>query len=228
MQDNLAHLIAIESVLLDRPRPEHHPPDRPHIRNDVGRENEVWVDWFRVRSGPEVLDAFRKVTAARLDVLRAPDYDFGADSWTPMGPGTVGDLLPFRIFDCFTHEQDMRRAVHRPGGWDGIAAGIALGNIRRALPMIVGKKVAPPDGTVVAFAVDGPAGFSVAFALDGRRAVSADGADPTVRLTMSADTFLRLGAGRGDSRERVAAGDVVLTGDTALGERVVDAMNVLF
>ncbi len=47
-----------------------------------------------------------------------PNVDFDADAWTPIGPGTVRDMLPFRIFDSFVHEQDMRRAVGRPG-WLG-------------------------------------------------------------------------------------------------------------
>ena len=44
-----------------------------------------------------------------------------------MGPGTVRDLLPFRIFDSWVHEQDMRRAVHRAGNLDSDAARLAAG-----------------------------------------------------------------------------------------------------
>ena len=56
------------------------------------------------------------LTTERIVKLRALDEaGFGADSWTPMGPGTVRTLLPFRIFDSWVHEQDMRRAVGREG-----------------------------------------------------------------------------------------------------------------
>ena len=37
VQDNLAHVIGIESVILGRAEPELSPPDAEHIKNDVGR-----------------------------------------------------------------------------------------------------------------------------------------------------------------------------------------------
>ena len=42
------------------------------------------------------------------------------------GPGTVRTLLPFRIFDSFVHEQDMRRAVDKPGDLESAAADLTL------------------------------------------------------------------------------------------------------
>jgi uncharacterized protein (TIGR03083 family) len=236
VQDNVAHVTGIESAILGRPEPEHTAPEGEHVRNDVGRRNEVWVDSRRARSGPEVLAEFREVTQARVVALRSMSADdFGAESWTPVGPGTVRDLLPFRVFDCWVHEQDMRRALGRPGGFDADAARDGIGRVAAVMPMVVGKKVKPADGTTVVFDVTGPAGRSLAVAMQDGRAQLVDAlpvdsgrADPTVRLTMDSETFLRLGAGRGDPAAILATGAVSIAGDHELGEAIVAQMNFLF
>ena len=230
VQDNLAHVIGIESVILGRPVPDRMPPDGPHLRNDLARGNEVWVDAYREQTGAAVLTEFRVVTAERLGTLRAPEMDFGADSWTPVGPGTVRDLLPFRVFDSWIHEQDMRRAVGHPGGWYGAAAVSVLDRIAAVMPMVVGKKVAPPEGTTVVFAVTGKVPRSIAIAIvDGRaRVLDAPPEEPTVRLELDGETFVRLGAGRGDPEAILATGHVSIAGDAGLGASVARAMNFLF
>ncbi len=198
VQDNVAHIIGIESVIMGRPPPDHTAPDLPHVKNDIGKSNEVWVDARRARTGPEVLDEFREVTGERIATLRAmTDEGFSAETWTPAGPGTVRDLLPFRIFDSWAHEQDMRRALGRPGHLDGPAAELALGRLTGALPFVVGKKVKPPDGATVVFDWDG---HTTPITMDAGRAKPMDAApaDPTVRLAMDTDTLVRLGMGRGD------------------------------
>jgi uncharacterized protein (TIGR03083 family) len=227
VQDNLAHIIGIESDLLGRHAPTAVDRDWPHVKNDLGLANERWVDAYRNRSGATVLGDFREVTAVRLGVLRDPAVDFGAAAWTPIGPGTVRDMLPFRVFDAWVHEQDMRRAVGRPGGWDTSAAALALDRMVEIMPMVVGKKVGPPDETVVAFAITGPVERDVVIAMaDGRAAIAAEGAQATVTLRLDAETFVRLAAGRGDPDEVVAL--VTFEGDEALGAAVVREMNFLF
>jgi uncharacterized protein (TIGR03083 family) len=228
VQDNLSHLVGIEARLAGRADPEHEVPDLPHVKNDIGRTNEVAVDLRRSRPGAAVLDEFREVTATRIAALRAMTEDeFGAESWTPAGPGTVRDLLPFRIFDSWAHEQDMRRALALPGDVDGRAAALALGRIVSALPYVVGKKVKPPDGTTVVFAWDGR---TTDLVMEGGRAnpLATAPADPTVRLTMGVDTLVRLGLGRGDPKEILGSGAVKVTGDEDLGRRIVKEMNFLF
>jgi len=230
VQDNLAHVIGIEATILGRPTPEHEPAGGPHIKNDVGAGNEVWVDWYRRRSGVEVLADFRAITGERLAQLRAPGYDFGTDAWTPVGPGTVRELLPFRVFDSWIHEQDMRRALGRPGDADSAAASLSLDRIEAVMPMVVGKKVGPPDGTVVAFTVRGPVGRAFAISVTGGRAAFCDSvpAEASAHLEMDADTFVRLASGRGDPESILASGAVTLAGDPKLGRAVAERMNFLF
>jgi uncharacterized protein (TIGR03083 family) len=232
VQDNLAHLSSVEGMLLGRPAPEPElPADLPHVKNDVGRANEVFVDARRSWTGAEVLAEFRAVTAERLGVLRGLDEaGFGADSWTPVGPGTVRDALPFRIFDCWVHEQDMRRAVGRPGDLDSRAAEHTLGMMTGRMPFIVGKKVGAPDGLSVVFALSGPLAREVVVEMvDGRAGMVPNApASPTVRLAMTTETFARLATGRVDPDAARNAGDVTIQGDVELGARVVDNMNYLF
>ena len=231
VQDSVAHLIGIESTLLGIPTPAAELGELPHVRNDLGRMNEQWVEHFRSRPGTEVLDELRTVTARRLEALRGLDEDgFGADSWTPAGPGTVRDLLPFRVFDTWVHEQDLRRALGRPGDLDTPVGRLCLERVRAPMGMVLGKRVHPPDGTTVVFAVTGPVAFDHALEMVEGRAHALDRAPdaPTANLEMSTETFVRLGTGRGDAEAIVASGLVTLEGDAALGNAVATQMNFLF
>jgi uncharacterized protein (TIGR03083 family) len=232
VQDNVVHLSSIESMLIGRPWTGlDAAPDGPHVKNDTGADNEKAVHSRRSWTGADVLAEFRDVTRERIAALRALDTaGFDAESWTPQGPGTVRTLLPFRIFDSYAHEQDMRRAVGRPGGIDSAAAAHAVSMGVGAMPFVVGKKAGAPDGSTVVFSLTAPLAQDVAIEVVGGRArLCAPGVDPpTVRLTMSAATFERLGSGRIDGDACVAAGDVLIDGDEALGRRIVAAMNYLF
>jgi uncharacterized protein (TIGR03083 family) len=231
VQDNLVHISGIESSILGRPVPEHAPPDYDHVKNDAGRINEVWVDSRRSWPGAKVLEEFREVTGTRLAQLRSfTKADFDAESWTPAGPGTVRDLLPFRAFDSWAHEQDILRALDRPGDLDGPVADFAFRRIADALPFVVGKKVHPPDGTTVVFEITGVWPTTVAIGVDGGRAkpLPAPPDAPTATLTMDAQTLACLGMGRWDPATVLDAGRVTIAGDDALGRAVVESMNFLF
>lgn len=232
VQDNLTHLTDIEAMSLGLPRDDHAVPDGlDHVKNDSGARNEVFVDARRGWAGADALAEFLDVTARRLAQLRALTTDgFGADSWTPMGPGTVRDLLPFRVFDSWVHEQDMRGALGRPGGLTGPAAEAAMDRIVGTAGYVVGKKVAPADGTVVVIECTAPLARTIAVAVDGGRArvLDAAPADPTVRLTIPGETYARVACGRADPATVLAAGSVVIDGDAAIGRRIVEELNFLF
>ena len=230
VQDNVVHIVGIESSVLGRPAPEHTPPDLEHIKNDIGRSNEVWVDSRRSWSGTDVFAEFREVTGERIAQLRTfGDAEFSAESWTPAGPGTVRDLLPFRVFDSWAHEQDIRRALGRPGGFTGPVAEMAFARVVNALPFVVGKKVGPPDGTTVVFEITGALPQTVAVGVDGGRAKIVDRpAAPTVTLTLDAEAVACLGMGRWHPGDAIADGAVTIVGDDALGRQVVENMNFMF
>jgi uncharacterized protein (TIGR03083 family) len=231
VQDNLVHLTAIEAMSLGRPWTGHEAPEAAYVKNPIGQSNEHAVDSRRSWRGADALSEFHVVTRERIDGLRALDDDgFGADSWTPAGPGTVRDLLPFRIFDSWVHEQDMRRAVDRPGDLVSRAAELTMGMIVDAMPYVVGKKVGPPDGSTVVFSIAQPLARDVAITMVGGRAARVDDApsDPTVRLAMSGVVFERLACGRVDPAAVLQAQGVQIEGDADLGRRVIAEMNYMF
>ncbi len=201
-----------------------------HTKNELGRRNEVVVDWRRSWPGAKVLDEFREVTAERLTHLRAMSAeDFEAKTQTPVGPGSMRMYMAIRIFDAWVHEQDIRRALDLPGGLDGPVAEHAMSRIVLALPYVVGKKAAAPDGASVVFEVSGPTVLSLPISVQGGRAKPLVAApdSPTVTLRTDFETFACLACGRWDPEEVLASGGVGIEGDRALGEAVVRQMNFM-
>lgn len=231
VQDQVAHMLGTESrVFLGRPMPEHTPLDMDHVQNDIGRMNEIWVDSRRSWPGARVLEEFREVTGERLKALRAMhEADFAAPMQTPIGPGTVRDFLHIRIFDCWVHEQDMRRAVGRPGHLEGPVAEYSVGRLAMAMPFVVGRKAQTADGTTVTFEITGPAGRMLPIGVEGGRAkaLEASPATPTVRLTMDVETLNCLGCGRWAPDQVLQSGKVRIDGNRTLGETIVRQMNFM-
>ncbi len=226
VKDNLSHIIGTESMLLGRDAPAHAPGAKPWVRNPIGQNNEVQVDYRRSWPPEKVLDEFREVSAERMKGLENMSSDeLAGESWTPIGPGTVRDLLAIRTMDCWVHEQDIRRAVGKPGGLEGPVADHAFSRHSGAIPFVVGKKVGASDGTTVVVEVAGQEPFAVG--VDGKRAsrLPEIPAEPDVTLRMDLDTFNRLCCGRGDVSE--VGKNVGVEGDGSLGEKIVQQMNFM-
>jgi len=232
VQDNLVHITALERFILGDPLPaEDVPDDLPHVKNDIGRSNERWIESRRAWKGADALAEFVATTDARIAHLRTLDDDgFAADSWTPMGPGTVAQLLGFRIFDSWVHEQDMRRGLGRPGDLDSDAARFSTQMMLDVLPYVVGKKVGPPDGSTVVLTLTGPVGSTTAVATSDGRARRLDAAPElsTVALSLDSEVYARLACGRLDPDEALVTGVVAIEGDTDLGGAVVRQLNYMF
>ena len=230
VQDHLSHIVGSESALLGRQTPDHRPGHKEHVKNEVGANNEVVVDWRRPRPGSQVLDEFREVTEKRLAILRTSGADyFETPTETPIGLRDMREFIRIRIFDCWVHEQDIRRAVVRPGHLEGPAAEHCMGRLAMAMPFIVGKKAQAPDGSSVIFDVTGEAGRVLAIGVDGKRAkeLAEAPSSPTVRLQMDVETFSCLGCGRWEPSDVLSAGKVMVDGDKALGETVLSQMNFM-
>lgn len=224
VQDNVAHLVDYEADALGRPRLEATVPEGlDHLKNPLGEANEVGVQARRARPGAEVLAELREVTAARSAQLRALTVDdLSREVATPTGPGTLADLLTLRVMDTWAHEQDIRRALGRPGHATGPVVDEAVAYWARFLPYVVGKRAGAPDGTTVVVQV-GDRHRSAIEVQDGR-ARSVDGleGEPTVTLAMPAPTFAALVGGRTDAPD-----DVAITGDEDLGRRIVAHLGFL-
>ena len=232
VQDNLVHITAMERFILGDPLPmEDVPEDLPHVKNDIGRSNERWIESRRSWSGADARAEFVATTDARIAQLRELDDDgFAADSWTPMGPGTVAQLIGFRIFDSWVHEQDMRRGLERPGDLDTDAARFSTQMMLDVLPYVVGKKVGAPDGSTVVLTLTGPLVSTTAVATTDGRARPVDPAPevPTVTLSLASDEYARLACGRQDPDEALVTGSVAIDGDVDLGGSVVHQLNYMF
>jgi uncharacterized protein (TIGR03083 family) len=223
VQDNLAHLIDYEARALGRAGPDHTPADVSHTKNAMGESNEVGVDYRRSKPGREVLEEFVEVTAARLAQLHElTAHDLTREIVTPAGPGTVADMLRLRVMDSWSHEQDMRRALGRPGNVEGAAAEEAVGFFAAFLPIVVGKRAGASNGATVAIAV-GSCYQSVIEVIDGRASVvDHEPTEPTVSLNMPPTTFAALVGGRSDAPD-----DVVMQGDTTLGRAIVEQLGLM-
>lgn len=226
VKDNISHIIGTESSLLGRPAPEHDPGTKPHVRNPIGAGNEVQVDYRRSRTPEEVLAEFRDVTAERMKIIGAmTDDDLAGESWTPIGQGTVRDLLAIRVMDCWVHEQDIRRAVGKPGDLEGPLAEHAFARHSMAIPFVIGKKVGPPDATTFVYDVKGMGTIQVG--MDGKRAnpLDAPPSDATVKFTLDLETFNRLCCGRGALEELIP--HVTVEGDEELGRKTLELSNFM-
>lgn len=230
VQDQVSHLVGAERRFMGYPSPDHTPADLSHVKNESGERNEALVDFRRSWPGAKVLDEFKEVTTERLQMLRnASAEDFAAETQTPLGPGTLLSLIEIRAFDAWIHEQDMRRALNRPGHLEGIAAEHSVGRCASAMPFVVGRKAQAPDGSTVVFDLTGPAGRTLTVHVDGKRAnvVDAPPASPTVKLTMDVETFACLGCGRWDADTTLQANKVGIEGNRTLGETIIRQINFM-
>jgi uncharacterized protein (TIGR03083 family) len=218
VKDNVAHVIGTEAMLAGRSAPEVELGEVSHVRNDVGRFNEIWVESYRPAPVSAVLDDLRGIIAERRAALAAMSRaDFDADAMTPAGPATYGRFMRIRVMDMWMHEQDIRDALGRPGHLAGRAAEQSLAEASGALGFVVGKRVAPPPGTTVRIELTGDlAGRIDIEVTDRARLVEGIAGTPTVEITLPGDRFMRIAGGRlsdSDDPQR----DVAYTGDATLG-----------
>ncbi len=228
VQDNLAHLIGTERMLQGLPTAVRPMTMGAHVKNPIGQSNEAEVEARRGRSGADVLAEWNELVELRLTTLRtADDAYFAKEVATPTGPGTAADFLHIRVLDCWIHEQDMRRAVGKPGHLAGPAAEHTVDRLLRTIPIVVGKRAATPEGGAVVVDITGDVNRHVVCeVIDGRAAVvTAATAEPLATITLDAEAFVVLATGR---RTAAAIADrIELCGDQVLGQRVVDNLNMM-
>ena len=228
VQDNLSHLIGIERMLEGLSPTMHKAAPADHVKNPIGEANENEIDSRRHLSGAEVLSEWKEISARRMATLRsADDAYFDEPAMTPTGPGTVGDFLSIRVLDSWVHEQDMRRAVDKPGNLGGPAAEHTVDRLMRTVPIIVGKRAGTPEGGSVVIDLTGDVTrHAVCTVTGGRAAVVADQpGSPLAHITMDVETFVMLATGRATADSLVAR--VNYAGDSEHGRRVTSALNMM-
>ena len=185
--------------------------------------------WFRPKTGAEVLEAYREVVAERLRVLPTltPDQ-LSAPSPASVRGEALESHLQRRVVDCWAHEQDIRRAVSRPGHQVGPVVDHVMARMLDAMGPAVGRQAEVPDGRTVIFDLTGPYQASLALQVEDGEAKPCDPVPqlPTVRLTLDSETFICLVFGRWEPDKVLESGRVLFAGDRQLGYRIVRYMPV--
>lgn len=225
VQDTLSHLIGVERMMMGLPVTKHRAGAADHVKNPIGEFNEHEVDSRRHLSGKEVLDEWNELTSDGRDFFEdAGDEYFNRETMTPTGPGTMADFLHIRVLDCWAHEQDMRRALGRPGNEASPAAEHTIDRLLRTLPIVVGKRAQTPEGRGVVLEITGPVRRHVPVLVTNGRAAIVDAvADPIATLKMDSNTFCALAMGRIDP----STARVEIVGDQSLGAAIVGNLNMM-
>jgi uncharacterized protein (TIGR03083 family) len=223
-RDVLAHLVDIEEVLTAEDEPE------PTRGVPLSEWTKIGVDQRRAVPPVQLLAALDTAIRRRLAYLtdNPPSDPKDAPPRTPAGQRWDWDtLLRNRAIDMWVHDQDIRRAVGRPGGFDNAGAQVTITSFGLGLPYVVGKKVQPPAGTTVVWDIDGthPAQHAVEMSETGRAVpLPEPPSEPSARLGMDTETFVVLAAGR----RRPEDVEVSVAGDNDLAARVLDEMVLTF
>ncbi len=221
-----AHLAHLESELSGAEQVPVEVPELEHLTAPSGRHTEAGRVARESLENAELVDELERVAGVRAAELREhpPTDGSGTPPITPAGVSWDWDtLLRNRVVDVWMHEQDIRRALGRPGGMNRPAAAHTLRVLTAGFPYVVGKRVGPPEATTVVLDVTGlhPVHLAVEMSAEGRAVVTTSPVEnPTVTLRMDAETYLVLAGGRASAENA----DVSVSGDPDLGRRLLANM----
>ena len=226
VQDVLAHLAALEAELAGDPLLEVPDDALPSdaLANPFKAHTERGVAARRGRSAAQVQAELASAVERRRTALAA---DLPSDPNAPAA-GVAEEtwswetLLRNRVIDLWMHEQDIRRAVGRPGGFDTLGAQVTVMSFAVAMPFVLGRRVKPASGAVVRWRVgEGADAWDVAVRMDddGRARVVGSDVPADAEILMTTEDFVCACGGR---REVSPA----ITGDTDLARRVLESMAV--
>ena len=219
-----SHTAHLESILAGAPEESAEVGEPAHVTGLMGLYTEIGVVNRRESSPDEIINEIRSVTTARHTALLAdPPTDASAKPEVIFGgvPWDWGTLLRNRPFDVWMHEQDVRRAVGRPGNMDTPPAQHTADYFIEGFGYVLAKKAGVPAGTTAVLAVDGstPAAYTVNDIGRGEPLAEFP-TDPDVTLRMNRESLIVLAGGR----RAAAAGAVTIEGDEELGRRIIDSM----
>lgn len=224
-----AHLAHLEAELAGEPQPDVEVPELAHVTSPMSVYTEAGPIARRDVDPQAVVDELERCVGMRRAELAANPPIDGRQA-PPVRPSGVpwdwdwGTLLSHRVVDVWMHQQDVRRAVGRPGGLETPGAAHTVGVFARALGFVVGKKVGAPPGTVVAVDVLGLKAFAVRVGDDGRAVPVDHTTEATTRISLGVEEYTVLSGGR----RGPGSVAVDVTGDDELAGRVLAALAVTF
>jgi uncharacterized protein (TIGR03083 family) len=205
VQDNVSHICDVEHLMLGDPPASLTVAFGDHVANPVGERMEPGVELRRPWPPHEVLADLEATTKRRLEQLTAvtePALEEIAHGH-PLGPMPLRTFLTMRVFDLFTHEQDIRRAVSRPGTVAGPATQMTVRFATKALARFVFDKEPALHGRTFGITVDD---INLTVDLTGERASVRDGAPDDVTLCFDLGNFMAWIGGRTDRTDFEWAG----------------------
>ena len=219
-----AHTAHLEGILAGNPEETAEVGEPAHVTGLMGLYTEIGVVNRRDASPDSIINEIREAATARhTRLLDDPPTDAGARA-EPIFGGVGWDwrtLLRNRPLDVWMHEQDIRRAVDRPGGLDSAPARHTAEYLAESLGYVVAKKVGADPGTTVVLEMEGSDPFAYAVNDSGRgERLGSAPAEPTTTLRMDREAFIRLAGGRCEA----APGTVSVGGDQDLGRRLLDSL----
>ncbi|MBO3673686.1 maleylpyruvate isomerase family mycothiol-dependent enzyme [Streptomyces sp. NEAU-YJ-81] len=224
VRDVVSHVIGLECEMLGDPRPIHTlPRDLFHVTNELSRYMEVQVDVRRCHTAPEMTSELEYTVIRRGRQLR--NEKRAADAmvrWPGGSEVTLEEALMKRVFDVWVHEQDLRRALNKPGNLDSPGATITRDLLLSALPKVVAKDAGAAPQSAVVFDVNGPVEFMRTVRVDADGQGSIDGSvslGPTATLSLDWETYVRLACGR--VRPEAVSERLKIEGDQQLAEAIL-------
>lgn len=197
----VAHIESLEAMLAGEPLPDITIEERPHVRNDMGVVIEMLIESRRHLSLAQLCDRLDEVIGRRVEFFRSADVTADTEVPGPFGMMRAIDVLGFRCFDTWTHEQDLRETLALPGNLDSPAAAVSMQRTYASLGRIAVASGLPVGQSVVVELtgpVTGRQGVQVLEQDDRIRGVPAEVSDEDAACVLSLGTREagRLVAGR--------------------------------
>jgi uncharacterized protein (TIGR03083 family) len=218
--DILAHIIGTERFLSgESPSELDLPADRQYA-NEVAKLNDQWIQSLHRLSASELIAYFGETISLRKQALTGiTDSELDALGWTPIGQAPFRRFLQIRVFDCYVHEQDLRRSLNLPGHSSGVIAEFSMDEVERALGYIIGKQARLPQGSSVQLRLLGGVQRTWNVAVNERAQLVESLEQPTCALQLDSAIFMALACGREDPA--AVANDIHVEGDERLAQQII-------
>jgi uncharacterized protein (TIGR03083 family) len=218
VRDIVAHLVHIEEDLAsERALPAETMSFQAQVSAEYTEAGVASLSHVPIAQLLDRLDVAAQRRRAQLDPL-PPAHAPAAR--TPAGLQWTWDtLLRNRALDAWMHEQDIRRALDKPGNLDSLGARVTIGALAASLPFVIGKRAGVAPGHPVRFELTGPNVLTRTIEVDesGRAALTNGDTTPATVITMTSEAFARLAGGR----EPFDTFDIQVSGDGEVARRIL-------